>query len=103
MLLEASAEVNIQDSQFKTPLHLAIEEEKSDCIDLLLSHGADTNLGNQETGFDTSPLMDAASAGRTELVKKLIAAKADIKKRGKQNDPWGVPQPCYTCRLCPFA
>ena len=53
---------------------MAIDAEKSDCIDLLLSHGADTNLGNQETGLDSSPLMDAASAGRTKLVKKLIAA-----------------------------
>jgi ankyrin repeat protein len=85
LLLEAKANANIQDAQWQTPLHLAIDAEHEDCIDLLLSSGADTSLGNQSSGLDNSPLMDAAAAGKTELVKKLIASKADINKTGKQD------------------
>jgi ankyrin repeat protein len=84
LLLEAKAQVNIRDAQMKTPLHLAIDEDQGDCIDVLLKFGADVNLGNQSSGMDNSPLMDVASAGNTQLAKKLIAAKADINKQGKQ-------------------
>merc|ERR1712232_74494 len=65
-------------------LHLAIDEEKNDCIDLLLRFAADTNLGNQCSGMSNSPLMDAAAAGKAELVQKLMAARADINQKGKQ-------------------
>jgi ankyrin repeat protein len=84
VLLEAKACIDVQDAQWKTPLHLAIEEDQEQCIDLLLRFGANTNLGNQCSGMDNSPLMDAASAGKTEIVKKLITAQADINKQGKQ-------------------
>merc|ERR1712217_23259 len=73
------------DAQMMTPLHLAIQAEESNCIDLLLSCNADINLGNLSSGVNNSPLMDAAFAGKPELAKKLIAAKADINKQGKQD------------------
>merc|ERR1712060_78724 len=72
------------DAQFKTPLHLAVDAEEDDCIDALLQHGVDLNLGNQSSGMSNSPLMDAAAAGNTELVKKLIAAGSDVHQKGKQ-------------------
>lgn len=84
VLLEGKAEVDMRDAQYKTPLHLAIESEQGDCVDVLLSFGTDMDLGNQSSGMETSALMDAAAAGKTELVKKLIAAKANINKQGKQ-------------------
>merc|ERR1712113_179469 len=36
-------------------------------------------------GMDNTPLMDAAGAGKTELVKKLVAAGSDINRQGKQD------------------
>jgi len=84
LLLEAKADANIQDATWKAPLHLAIDAEQSECIDLMLNSGADVNLGNQVSGMSNSPLMDAAAAGNVELVKKLIAAKANINQKGKQ-------------------
>jgi ankyrin repeat protein len=84
LVLEAKAKVDIRDSQWKTALHLAIDEEQNDCIDLLLSFAADTNLGNQCSGMNNSPLMDAAAAGKAEFVQKLMAARADVNQKGKQ-------------------
>lgn len=84
LLLGAKADPDIGDAQYKTPLHLAMETDEVDCIDVLLSFCADINVGNQSFGMDNSALMNAASAGKVELVKKLIAAKADINKKGKQ-------------------
>merc|ERR1719240_844503 len=55
-----------------------------ECIDALLKHGVQVNLGNQSTGMENTPLMTAAGAGNTELVKKLIGAGSDINKKGKQ-------------------
>merc|ERR1712039_721042 len=34
--------------------------------------------------MENSALMDAAASGKSELVEKLIAAKADVSKQGKQ-------------------
>jgi len=85
LLIGAGAKLDIQDAQLMTPLHLAIDAEQNDCIDLLLKSGADVNLGNYSSGVDNSPLMDAAFVGNVELMKKLIAAKADINKQGKQD------------------
>eukprot|EP00930_Biecheleria_cincta_P106039 TRINITY_DN9925_c0_g1_i1.p1 TRINITY_DN9925_c0_g1~~TRINITY_DN9925_c0_g1_i1.p1 ORF type:complete len:384 (+),score=104.14 TRINITY_DN9925_c0_g1_i1:113-1264(+) len=84
LLLEAKADPDIGDAQYKTPLHLAMEADEMQIIDVLLSCGADMNAGNQSSGMDNSALMDAAAAGKLELVEKLIAAKADINKQGKQ-------------------
>lgn len=84
VLLAAKANANIQDAQMKTPLHLAIDAERTDTIDLLLASGIDVNLGNIESGIDNSPLMDAAFNGHCDLLKKLLAAKSDVNKQGKQ-------------------
>lgn len=84
LLLEAKANPDIGDAQYKTPLHLAMEADQMDCIDVLLSFGADMNLGNQSSGMECSALMYAASKGDVKIVEKLIAAKADINKQGKQ-------------------
>jgi ankyrin repeat protein len=85
VLLDAGAITDLQDAQMKTPLHLAIDADHGDCIDLLLSFGANVELGNNSAGADNSPLMEAAMAGKEELVKKLIGAKADVNKQGKQD------------------
>merc|ERR1711879_1008270 len=69
VLLDANASIDVRDAQWKTPLHLAIDEDRDDCIDLLLGSGADMNLGNQSSGMESSSLMDAAASGKVELVR----------------------------------
>lgn len=85
MLIEAGAELDIQDAQYKTPLHLAIEEKREQVIDVLLQKRADVNLGNMESGMKNTPLMDAAHKGKCELAQKLIASKADVNAQGKSD------------------
>lgn len=84
MLIRSGAKLDIQDAQFKTPLHLAIEEGHSAIITSLLDAQADVNLGNIESGMQNTPLMDAAHKGKHELMGQLISARADINRQGKQ-------------------
>ncbi len=54
---------------------------KKDIVKLLLQYGANVNTYNESDGSDVSgktPLMIASKFGDTELVKVLIAAKADV-------------------------
>jgi len=85
LLLKGKADLNIQDAQFKAPLHLAIEEDHGTVIDFLLESRADVDLCTLDSGMKNSPLMDAAYAGKHMVAEKLIGAKADVNKVGKQD------------------
>jgi len=85
LLLQGTADLNVQDAQFKAPVHLAIEEGHDAIIDLLLQSGAAVDLCTLESGMKNSPLMDAAHTGKHVLAEKLIRAGADVNKVGKQD------------------
>lgn len=85
LLFQFKADLNIQDAQFKTPLHLAIEEGHHPVIDFLLQSGASVDLCTIQSGMKNSPLMDAAHSGEHVLAEKLIRAGADVNKVGKQD------------------
>lgn len=63
------------ESEFGTPLMVAIEEKKHDVIDFLIAQGVDVNAP-QPTG--RTPLMRAADKGDVTAVEKLLAAGADV-------------------------
>eukprot|EP00746_Dinoflagellata_sp_MGD_P142082 gnl/MRDRNA2_/MRDRNA2_75090_c1_seq1.p1 gnl/MRDRNA2_/MRDRNA2_75090_c1~~gnl/MRDRNA2_/MRDRNA2_75090_c1_seq1.p1 ORF type:complete len:390 (-),score=93.09 gnl/MRDRNA2_/MRDRNA2_75090_c1_seq1:152-1321(-) len=84
ILLEARANVNQADAQWKQPLHLAIDENLPDVVDLLLANGADVHAGNIDIGLNSTPLVETAYKGDISLLKKLIHARSDINFRGKQ-------------------
>eukprot|EP00746_Dinoflagellata_sp_MGD_P151986 gnl/MRDRNA2_/MRDRNA2_83365_c0_seq4.p1 gnl/MRDRNA2_/MRDRNA2_83365_c0~~gnl/MRDRNA2_/MRDRNA2_83365_c0_seq4.p1 ORF type:complete len:374 (+),score=70.67 gnl/MRDRNA2_/MRDRNA2_83365_c0_seq4:131-1252(+) len=83
-LIRAKADLDIQDGQGKTPLHLAIEENNGKFVDILLRSRADVNLGNLSSNFQNSPLMDAAHEGQCDLAMRLISARAAVNMQGKQ-------------------
>lgn len=85
VLIQAKADLDIQDGEGKTPLHLAIEENHDQFVDILLWSKANVDLGNLSSNMKNSPLMDAAHEGQCDVALKLILARADINKKGKQD------------------
>merc|ERR1711920_116299 len=77
-LIDAGGSSNIQDADFATPLHLAIDEDHDEIFDILVASKADVNVGNVKIGLDSSPLLDAAHKGNHELTLKLLDARADV-------------------------
>jgi ankyrin repeat protein len=63
------------ESEFGTPLMVAIEEKKHDVVDYLIAQGVNVNAP-QPTG--RTPLMRAADKGDVTAVEKLLAAGADV-------------------------
>jgi len=82
-LLAAKASPDIRDGDFKVPLHLAIEDQQDELVDILLDSNANLNLGNAQIGLQSSPLLDAVYRRDCTLARKLIAAKADVDHEGK--------------------
>mmetsp|Transcript_126823 Transcript_126823/g.283485 ORF Transcript_126823/g.283485 Transcript_126823/m.283485 type:complete len:383 (+) Transcript_126823:67-1215(+) len=84
ILLEARADVNQADAQDKQPLHLAMEEDLADVVDVVLANGAEVNTGNISIGLSSSPLNEATHAGNIDLMEKLIEARSDLNRQGRQ-------------------
>merc|ERR1719229_1302442 len=83
--MTSAADPNIIDGQYKTPLHLAIDEGSShEMVSLLLAGKADPDRGNIEIGMTSSYLMVAVRNGDSQLAKALIDAKANVNLVGKQ-------------------
>eukprot|EP00931_Biecheleriopsis_adriatica_P097081 TRINITY_DN7083_c1_g2_i1.p1 TRINITY_DN7083_c1_g2~~TRINITY_DN7083_c1_g2_i1.p1 ORF type:complete len:506 (-),score=70.28 TRINITY_DN7083_c1_g2_i1:19-1536(-) len=85
LLVQSGADMNIQDGQRKTPLHLAIEEDHEVIIDFLLQSGVAVDLCSLSSGMKNSPLLDAARNGKHILAKKLLASGANVNKVGQQD------------------
>eukprot|EP00931_Biecheleriopsis_adriatica_P097077 TRINITY_DN7083_c0_g1_i1.p1 TRINITY_DN7083_c0_g1~~TRINITY_DN7083_c0_g1_i1.p1 ORF type:complete len:492 (-),score=93.99 TRINITY_DN7083_c0_g1_i1:72-1433(-) len=85
LLVQARADMNVQDGRRMSPLHLAIEENKDAVVDFLLKSGADVDLCSLTSGMKNSPLMDAAHKGKHVLAGKLLASGANVNKIGKQD------------------
>ena len=77
LLIEAGADITAATTNSGvTPLHLAAAAEGGeDIVAALIEAGADVNEKERVAG--QTPLMFAASSGRTESVKRLLAAGAD--------------------------
>lgn len=77
LLLSKGADVNVEDPDENTPLHVAILEANTNMVISLLSHGADVNKVNKKTGL--TPLMLAVNLNTEEatIVDYLLSYKAD--------------------------
>eukprot|EP00435_Cladocopium_sp_Y103_P068268 s287_g31.t1 len=72
-LLVGGAEVNAVNNQHQTALHLAVWDP--DAVQLLLEHGADVNVADEN---GTTPLMAAVDEKEVEVVEMLLHAKAEV-------------------------
>ena len=74
MLLEHNADVNIQDLEGATPLHLTVDEGNEAVVAMLLEHRADINIEDND-GY--TPLYQAFAIGNVTLVELLIEHNED--------------------------
>ncbi len=78
-LLQNGADPNTTDRESGAPLIIiAIEHGALKCLGTLMEHGADTNRAAND---GTLPLHYAASAGNVEVIRLLLANKAQVKAR----------------------
>ncbi|UCC72537.1 MAG: ankyrin repeat domain-containing protein [Gemmatimonadota bacterium] len=78
LLLEAGADIAVQNQWGRTPLHVTARRGSREVAKLLLARGADPDAATRE-GWTT--LHVAYRAGQPELVELLLAAGADPQKR----------------------
>jgi hypothetical protein len=73
LLIDRGANINVQDTYGRTPLHLACEnvnsERHHECIEYLLQHGANPSI---QDDFGRTPLHNAVEKGCLECVRLLM-------------------------------
>ncbi|MHC4691635.1 MAG: ankyrin repeat domain-containing protein [Planctomycetota bacterium] len=80
-LIAGGADVNARDMLKRTPLHLAVTGE---IAEVLIANGSDINCKNG--GHSGTPLMEAARAGRENIVEILLSNGADMNVHNR----WGL-------------
>ena len=78
LLLARGANVNGGTGKHEPALYAAIRGGHRDIVELLIQHGADVNAKNNTWRRVYTPLQRAAITGRTEAVKLLLEAGANI-------------------------
>jgi ankyrin repeat protein len=84
-LLGKGAQVEVRDSEGRTPLYLSVKFEKEDAVELLLENGADACAG---TTSGKSPLHEAVRTAK--ILKQLLAHGADPDKNADK-----APSPLF--------
>lgn len=82
LLVEAGVDLDYQDDQGETALHVAARFDHTECASILLE-GGDSQKANTEIGENTfgwTPLFIACVDGRIGVVELLIEAKVDLER-----------------------
>jgi ankyrin repeat protein len=88
-LLAAKIDVNARDSEGKTALMYAAQntygKDQIAIVKILIENKADVNV--TERTYGKSALFDATANGNIEVVKMLIAAKANVRAKDLSGEP----------------
>ena len=82
ILLKNGADINIQNSKGRTPLHEAVLSNDLEMVQFLLTHGARV-IGSDNQGV--TPLMHAPSREMTEILLKAPFGKSFINQTSKED------------------
>lgn len=76
--------LNFQDVFGNSLLHIAVQSENEECVELLLSKNVDINLQNKD---GCTPIIDAVSRNNAKIMVKLLKNGANLNlKSNKEND-----------------
>jgi ankyrin repeat protein len=77
-LIQRGADVNAKDQWGNTSLYLAIRNDDLDIMNILIANGAEVDIKHTRGGMEETALHYAAIRGRTEAVRVLLEAGANI-------------------------
>ncbi|XP_065897755.1 ankyrin repeat and protein kinase domain-containing protein 1-like [Dysidea avara] len=83
-LINANIDINCYLTDYNwSPLHLAVELDKLEIVETLLSRGADTEIKSQRL---KTPLHVAAEMGHVEVIKLLLSSGANVYALDQNSD-----------------
>ncbi len=97
ILLDHDAEVNARSAEMRTPLLIAAGRPGGAAVvNLLLDHGAKPDPNNNP-GSESSALIEAATAGDSDMMQLLIAHGASVKAAGQSALSMAIANRCVKC------
>ena len=82
-LLNAAIDVNADNYDGGTPLHLAADKGQVEVVEALLAAGANVHARNE---YDRTPLQVPALLGNTKVVEALLASSANVHAKNKYGE-----------------
>src|SRR5204863_3615616 len=97
VLLDGGAQVNAKSDDNRTPLMIAVTKPgNSATVKVLLDRGANVNP-TAHPGGESSPLIQAATAGDASMMQLLIQRGADIPASAAQSLSMSILNRCAKC------
>jgi len=84
-LLDKRADIDAEDENCRTPLHLAADQGKDNIARLLLQRGAKVNVQDES---ELTPLHLASLGGQLEVAKLLLDKNYPVDVNAKDVDGW---------------
>eukprot|EP01061_Rhynchopus_euleeides_P005265 TRINITY_DN1451_c0_g2_i1.p1 TRINITY_DN1451_c0_g2~~TRINITY_DN1451_c0_g2_i1.p1 ORF type:complete len:957 (+),score=337.46 TRINITY_DN1451_c0_g2_i1:185-2872(+) len=100
-VLDSGVSAELEDYDFRTPLHLAAESGHLECVELLISRGAKPNARDRWGGTPLSGAMEHGHQAIADLLKKK-GGDATLARSPSLGGIAAPPEPAKTQRDCLF-